>query len=256
MADRIASLEDEDISNTLGEILSGQGVGIFTGVKRIDVKPSTSGKLISAEFKDGRKETTEFDEILVATGRKPSLGELDLEKTGMETYPKGIKVNSFLETSVDNIWAVGDVTGPPYFTYIGNRQGKTAALNAATGMRSEFTYDVLPRATFCDPEIGSVGLTEAQAREQGFKVKAGRFNYADLTRPVFSGETEGFIKVIAEEGSGRILGGHIIGSEASTLIHEIAAAMEGGLSVVDIGRTVHSYPTFSEGIRYACETII
>lgn len=104
--------------------------------------------------------------------------------------------------------------------------------------------------------MASVGLTERQAREKGYRVKSGKFDYANLTRAIVSDETDGFIKIVAEEGSGRILGGHIVGAEASSLIHEVAAAMAGGLSVSGIGDTLHAYPTLSEGVRYACQAIM
>jgi pyruvate/2-oxoglutarate dehydrogenase complex dihydrolipoamide dehydrogenase (E3) component len=129
-------------------------------------------------------------------------------------------------------------------------------MNAVGGKRIELTYDILPRATFCDPEVASVGLTERQAQEKGYSVKSGKYDYANLTRAIVSDETDGFIKIVAEEGSGRILGGHIVGAEASSLIHEVAAAMAGELSVSDIGNTLHAYPTLSEGVRYACQAIM
>jgi pyruvate/2-oxoglutarate dehydrogenase complex dihydrolipoamide dehydrogenase (E3) component len=129
-------------------------------------------------------------------------------------------------------------------------------MNAVGGKRIELTYDILPRATFCDPEVASVGLTERQAQEKGYRVKSGKYDYANLTRAIVSDETDGFIKIVAEEGSGRILGGHIVGVEASSLIHEVAAAMAGELSVSDIGNTLHAYPTLSEGVRYACQAIM
>ncbi|GAI10192.1 unnamed protein product, partial [marine sediment metagenome] len=128
-----------------------------------------------------------------------------------------------------------------------------AVMNAVGGKNIELSYDVLPRATFCDPEVASVGLTEIQAREKGYNVKVGKFDYANLTRAIVSDETYGFIKIVAEGGSGRILGGHIVGAEASSLIHEVAAAMASGVSVSDIGNTLHAYPTLSEGVRYACQ---
>ncbi|MBA7711692.1 Dihydrolipoyl dehydrogenase [subsurface metagenome] len=126
-------------------------------------------------------------------------------------------------------------------------------MNAVGNKNLELSYDVLPRATFCDPEIASVGLTEKQAREKGYDVKVGKFDYANLTRAIVSDETDGFIKVVAEAGSGHILGGHIVGAEASSLIHEVAAVMAGAMSVSDIGKTLHAYPTLSEGVRYACQ---
>jgi pyruvate/2-oxoglutarate dehydrogenase complex dihydrolipoamide dehydrogenase (E3) component len=141
------------------------------------------------------------------------------------------------------------------FTYVAGEQGKTAALNAVGGRNIELGYDILPRATFCDPEVASVGLTERQARDKGHRVKTGRFEYSSMTRPIVSGEMDGFIKIVADEDSGLILGGHIVGSEASSLVHEVAAAMAGGLTAATVGNTLHSYPTLSEGVRYACQAI-
>ncbi|MBE0479607.1 MAG: NAD(P)/FAD-dependent oxidoreductase [Dehalococcoidia bacterium] len=252
--DRIMSVEDEEISSALGELLRGQGISISTSVRILDIKRTSAGKLITLEDSNGVKRTAEYDEILVATGRRPVVEGLDLAAAGIETYTRGIKVDSTLRTSVPYIWAAGDVTGMLYFTYIANEQGKIAALNAATSGHTEFKYDILPRATFCDPEVASVGLTETQARETGRRVVTGRYKFADMTRPIVSNETDGFIKIVAEEGTGLILGGHILGAEASTTIHEIAAAMAGHLTVFDIGNLIHSYPTFSEGVRYACQT--
>ena len=132
----------------------------------------------------------------------------------------------------------------------------TAALNAVGNKGIELSYDVLPRATFCDPEVASVGLTERQAVDKGHRVKAGKFEYSNLTRTIVSNEMEGFIKIVADEDSGRILGGHIVGAEASSLIHEVAAAMAGGQTVASVGGTLHAYPTLSEGVRYACQALM
>jgi dihydrolipoamide dehydrogenase len=255
MEDRILTTEDEDISNKLSELLLKGGIFISAGVKVSEVRQTRTGKLVISEDKKGLTNSEEFDDILVAAGRKPVMDELDLSAAGVTTYKKGIKVDPSMRTNVPHIWAVGDVTGGFYFTYIASEQAKIAALNAANNEERAIHYDVLPRATFCDPEIASVGLTEAQAREKGYHVQTSKFNYADMTRAIVSDTTDGFIKIVAEEGSGRILGGHILGAEASTLIHEIAAAITGNLSVNDIGDLLHSYPTFSEGIRYACQLI-
>jgi pyruvate/2-oxoglutarate dehydrogenase complex dihydrolipoamide dehydrogenase (E3) component len=157
---------------------------------------------------------------------------------------------------VPHIWAAGDVTGLFLFTFVAWEQGEVAAGNATSGMKRKLHYDVLPKATFCDPEVASVGLTENQAREKGYKVKVGKFDYSNLTRIMVSDDAEGFIKIVTEEDSGRILGGHILGLEASSLIHEVAVAMKGNLTVKDIGNTFHAYPTLSEGIRNACQSIM
>ena len=158
-----------------------------------------------------------------------------------------------MRTNVPHIWAAGDVTGTYLFTYVAGEQGKTAALNATTEIRKELNYDLLPKATYCDPEVASVGLTESMAKERGHTVKTGIFNYADLTRSIVTGETVGFMKIVADASSGRILGGHIVGSQASNLIHEVAVAMAANATVSDVGNMLHAYPTLSEGIRYACQ---
>ncbi len=111
----------------------------------------------------------------------------------------------------------------------------------------------MPRATYCDPEVASVGMTESQAKEEGHKVKTGVFRYADLTRPLVTGETVGFIKIVADQSTGRILGGHIVGSQASNLIHEVAVTIALRGTASDVGNMLHAYPTLSEGVRYACQ---
>ncbi len=254
--DRILIGEDEEISQTMIRLFSKQGISVSTSVMVNQVQTTGFGKLIVAKSADSQEKRAEYDEILVATGRKPAIDDLNLVAAGIETNKRGIPVNGSLQTNVPHIWAAGDVTGIPLFTFVAGEQGKTAATNASSNKRIELNYDILPRVTFCDPEVASVGLTEKQAREQGHRVKSGKFDYASLTRPILSDETEGFIKIVAEEDSGRILGGHIVGAEASSLIHEVAAAMAGGLTVSDIGNTLHAYPTLSEGVRYACQAIV
>jgi pyruvate/2-oxoglutarate dehydrogenase complex dihydrolipoamide dehydrogenase (E3) component len=252
--DRILFVEDEEISAAAAGFFGRQGVHVWTGTRVEEVRSTADGKLVKTRDSRGAPGDETFDEILVAVGRRPRLDGLNLEAAGVRTGKKGIEVDATMQTSMPHIWAAGDVTGTFLFTFVAWEQGDVAAVNA-TGGRRELDYRVLPRATFCDPEIASVGLTERQAREQGVSVKTGRFNYADLTLPVTAGETDGFFKIIAEAGTGRIIGGHIIGSGASSLVHEVAAAMAGGLTARDIGGTFHAFPTLSEGVRYACQAI-
>ncbi len=250
--DRILIGEDEEISQVLLGFFEKQGISVSTLVMASGVESTSSGKLLITRGRDGKEQRAEYDDILVATGRRPAIDDLNLSIAGIEVGKKGINVSASLKTNVPHIWAAGDVSGTFLFTFVAGEQGKTAIMNAVGGENIELSYDVLPRATFCDPEVASVGLTESQALEKGYKVKVGKFDYANLTRAIISGETYGFIKIVAEENSGRILGGHIVGAEASSLIHEIAVAMAGGVSVSDAGNTLHAYPTLSEGVRYAC----
>lgn len=254
--DRLLINEDEEISLALAGYFDKQGISVSTSTTVSCVVPGRQGKLIIAKTRAGEEKKEEYDEILLATGRKPAIDNLGLDACGVEYNRKGITVDAFLRTNVAHIWAAGDVTGTHLFTYVAWEQGQIAGMNATSSPPKSLDYRVLPRATFCDPEIASVGLTEAQAKEQGYHVRIGKFDYADLTRPMVSDQNDGFIKIVAEDGSGRILGGHIVGAEASILIHEVAVAMAGNLTAADIGNTFHSYPTLSEGVRYACQAII
>jgi len=254
--DRVLIGEDEEISQAVLGFFEKQGISVSTSVTVSGVESTSSGGLLITKSQNGQEKRTEHDGILVATGRRPAIDDLNLPAAGIEAGKKGITVDASLKTNVSHIWAAGDVTGTFLFTFVAGEQGKTAVMNAVGGKNIELSYDVLPRATFCDPEVASVGLTERQAREKGYNVKVGKFDYANLTRAIVSDETYGFIKIVAEGGSGRILGGHIVGAEASSLIHEIAAAMAGGVSVSDIGNTLHAYPTLSEGVRYACQATL
>lgn len=254
--DRLLIGEDDEISQAMIGFFAKQGISVSSSVKVSEIRTAASGKLVIAKGADDQERSAEYDEILVATGRKPAIEDLDLAAAGIEAGRRGITVNSSLRTNVPHIRAAGDVTGTFAFTLIAWEQGEVAGTNATSNQQKELDYRVLPRAIFCDPEVASVGLTEKQAQEQGYRVKVGKYNYADLTRAIVSDETDDFIKIIAEEDSGRILGGHIVGVEASSLIHEIATAMTRGLTVSDIGKTFHAYPTLSEGVRYACQGIM
>ncbi len=252
--ERILPREDEDVSAALEELLRQQGITPLTSAAVSRVSAAAGGKEISFSS-GGRKESREFDEILVATGRKANMEELNLEAAGVDFTSRGITVDAGMRTNVPHIWAAGDVTGLYQFTLIAWEQGSVAAANAVGEGHRGLDYGILPRVTFCDPEVASVGLSEREAREAGNNVKVGRFNYADLSLALASGETDGFCKIIAGADSGLILGGHIIGAEAGSLIHEIAAAMAAGLTARRLGDTLHAYPTYSEGIRYACQAI-
>ncbi len=251
-AEKVLGGEDEEVTQAIASLAERQGIRIATSVSVTEVSRTSSGKVVVVRERAGGESREEFDELLVATGRSPALEELDLPAAGVEVRARGIAVDAALQTSVPHIWAAGDVTGVFLFTNVAGEQGRTAALNATASKRRELDYSILPRVTFCNPEVASVGLTEYEARQQGYRVVVGRFSYARLTRAVITGETEGFIKIVAEESSGRILGGHIAGADASEVIHEIAAALAGKLSVSDVSKMLHAYPTFSEGVRYAC----
>ncbi len=255
LAPHVLPLEDEEISSACEESIRNRGIKVHTEVKIVHVERSTDGKSLTFENKQGRQTTATHSEIMVATGRQAHLTELNLAAAGVEHDHKGIKVDGTHRTTTPNIWAAGDVTGGRMFTYVAGEQGKVAALNCMDGGNREINYDVFPRATFGNPEVASVGLTESQAREQGWSVDVGRFEYANLTRGIVADEKEGFFKIVSEQGSGKLLGGHIIGAEASTLIHEMAVAMKTGVPASAVGDLLHVYPSWAEGVRYACQAV-
>lgn len=251
--DNILANEDADVSQVVAGLFAKQGISVTTSVMVSKVEKTSSGRVIYFKGAGGVEQKAEYDELFLATGRRPNIADLNLEAAGIAYTRRGITVDDTLKTNIPNIWAAGDVNGKLAFTYVAGEQGKTAAINATQDKQLALNYDVLPRATFCDPEVASVGLTAKQALEAGHRIKTGSFDYANLTRPIVSDEMDGFIKVVVDEDSGRILGGHIVGAEASTLIHEVAVAMAGKLTAADVGNTLHSYPTLSEGVRYACQ---
>lgn len=226
--DKVLFAEDEEVSRAMVELFGKQGIAVSTSVTVSKIQRNGSAKLVSIKTADGKQQDSEFDEILVATGRRPAIDDLNLAAAGVKYGKKGIPVDAALRTNVPHIWAAGDVTGTALFTLIAWEQDEAADANATSEKERKLSYEILPRATFCSPEVASVGWTEKQAREKGFRLKLGKFDIGNLSRAIVSGDTDGFIKVIAEEESGRILGGHIVGFEASLLIHELALAMAKG----------------------------
>jgi dihydrolipoamide dehydrogenase len=191
--------------------------------------------------------------MLISIGRRMNSRGLGLESVGVKTGSREeIVVNEHLETSVPGVYAIGDVTGKSMLAHVASAQGKVAAANVM-GMTQSINYDVIPAGIFTLPEIGRVGLTEQQAREQGLQHTIGRFRYGGLGKAQAVGEITGQFKIIAEEQSQKIIGVHIIGAHAADLIHEGALAMQGGLTVTDVADMIHAHPTLSEGLMEAAE---
>ncbi len=255
--ERILPREDEEVSASLAGLLADQDIAIKAPAAIRRVSATAHGKLVVYEH-SGSDHSEEFEEVMLAAGRQPAMDALNLVAAGVKTHPRGISVDAGMRTNVPNIWAAGDITGTFLFTYVAGEQGETAARNATRDAGEavrELSYEILPRVTFCDPDVGSVGLTEREARERGYDVKIGRFDYVNLTRAILARDTEGFFKIVVDGTSSRILGGHILGTNAGAHIHEVAAAMSAGLSARQVGDMLHAYPTFSEGVRYACQAV-
>jgi dihydrolipoamide dehydrogenase len=211
------------------------------------------GGKVYAALEDGKEATFDADKVLVTVGRRPNSDQIGLGAAGVKTDAQGyIQVNKKMQTNVPGIYAIGDVVGPPMLAHKASKEGVVAAETIA-GMNSEADFRAIAGVVFTDPEIATVGLTEAQAKEKGYTPIVGKFPFTALGRALLAGETEGFAKIVADKSSDVVLGVHIVGAEASDIISEAALAIEMGATLEDIGFTIHPHPTLPESIMEASE---
>lgn len=238
----------------LRRLLETQGVTVYEWAKVTGAGRDGNNKWVTLTM-DGREERVVAAEILVATGRAPAVDRLALEVPGVEVSEHGVVTDTSLQTSHPDFWAAGDVAGKMLFTHVAAYEGYVAGTNAAGG-RPQVREDlqVVPRVTFAEPEIASVGLTEPEARESGYEVTLRRHEFATQSRALMMGEVSGFVKIVLDGRNEEILGGHIIGPRAGEMIHEIAVAMKNGLRFSHISETIHAYPTLAEAVG-AAETV-
>jgi dihydrolipoyl dehydrogenase len=248
---RALSTEDPEISETLERELKKKKIKLMTGVRVTGVQGKHDG--IHVYLEEGKELVAE--KLLVSVGRTLNSDGIGLEAVGIEKGPRGqIVVNEKMETNIGGMYAIGDVTGGLLYAHVASREGIVAAKNII-GVDQKIDYSVVPATIFTSPEIATVGLKEHQAVEKGIKIKTGHFQFRAIGKAHVMGEIAGFIKVVADEKSDRILGVHIIGPHASDLIHEAALAMKAGLKTNDIAETIHSHPTLSEGMMEAAEDV-
>lgn len=189
---------------------------------------------------------------MLATGRTPNLEDLGIDRVGLKTGPRGIEVDDQMRSSVSHIYACGDITGKYLFTHVAEYQGAIVAHNLAFPERVRHAdYRVVPWATFTEPEVAHVGLTEPEARQAGYDVAVLRHSFADSDRAVIMRKAEGLVKVVADARAGEILGAHIVGPGAGNLIHEYVLAMKARVPLPEIAETIHVYPTLSEALKWA-----
>ncbi len=251
-ADDILIAMDEDIRNEIREAALEKGIKIYTGSKVEEIIDTEEGKSIVVFDKEDIKGYITGDKILMSVGRVPFYGNIDLEKIGISLNDKGrgIKVNSRMQTTAENIYAVGDVTNIIQLAHVASHQGLVAVENIL-GKDTEAEYSVIPSAIFTMPEIASVGITEKIAKEQGISVNVGKFPFGANGKALTQGERRGFVKIITEEKTGIILGGAIIGPHATDLIHEVAIAVKNKLTAEHVINTVHAHPTTAEAVHEA-----
>ena len=253
VAPMILPLEDADVSKELEKSFRKRKIDIITGAKIGNVKAGKSSVKMTVEA-GGKKSELEVDVVLVAAGRAPVTDGLGIEKHGVQLTERGfIKINDRLETSAKGIYAIGDVAGPPMLAHKGSREGVVLAeLLAGEQHVHLVNYANIPNATYCHPEVASIGLTEQQCKERKLDYKIGRFLFSNNGRARTSGETEGFVKIIRDTKYGEILGAHIIGAHATELLHEIVVARENEFTVEEIDLALQAHPTLAEAVAEAC----
>jgi dihydrolipoamide dehydrogenase len=249
---KIAATYDDDIVRNFTRLLQKQGLKIETGAKVTGFKPSTTGAdgILTAE-RDGQKMEFPADKVLVAVGRRPYADGLGLEKAGVQLdEKKRIKVDAQLRTNVPGIWAIGDVVAGPMLAHKAEEDG-VAVAEWIAGKAGHVNWDLVPAIVYTDPEVASVGLGEDAAKAAGRAINVGKFNFAANGRAIATDATDGFVKIIADAKTDRILGAQILGHNAGELISEIVTHMEYGGSAEDLGRTIHAHPTMSESVKEA-----
>lgn len=253
-ADHLLPREDRELTAELRRVLEREGVDVQTGVRVTRAELVDGVTCLSGARADGEPvEFCQAEEILVAAGRAPVVADLNLEAAGVAYDPKdGIRVGDDLATTAPHIWAVGDCTNRFPFTHYADYQARVAEHNAMSSLPARrATERVVPWTTFTDPEFARVGLTEQEARDAGYDVKCATVKMAELARPITSGETDGMVKLVADNATGRILGGHALAAHAGDILAEVVLAMRHGLPATAIAETIHSYPTFGEAVFWA-----
>ena len=253
---RLVPIEDEDVSATLQKAFRKRGIKAFTGSKVTSAQASGSGVSLEVQTSDGKVEKMQADYLLVATGRGPVTEGLGVTEAGIRLDRGYVVVDEHFRTGVPGISAVGDVItfgkpGHPQLAHVSTAEGIAVAERIAGQPARTINYDQIPACTFCDPEIGSIGLTEQKAKERGYDVKVASFPFMALGRAKIAGETEGFVKIVTEKKYDEVLGVHIIGPRATDIIAEASVALRLECTGEELVRTIHAHPTFAEAVGEA-----
>ncbi len=249
--DKITPAMDAEVSRNFQRILEKQGFKFRLSTKVVSVKQDKKGAVVEIEsVAEGKKETLSADLVLVAIGRRPNTENLGLENVGIKTNQRGFIENHHLRTSVENIFVVGDVTTGAMLAHKAEDEG-VAAAEIIAGQKGHVNYDVIPNVIYTYPEIASVGKTEEELKAAGVSYKVGKFSMMANSRARATFDEQGFVKILSDAKTDRILGAHIIGREAGNTIHEVVVAMEFGGSAEDIARTCHAHPTYNEAVKEA-----
>jgi dihydrolipoamide dehydrogenase len=256
MLPRAVPVEDEEISRELERAFKKQGIRVETGARAENIRATEGGVKLTVTDARGKQEELEAEKLLVAVGRRPNTEQIGLENTRVETDRGFIQVDGFQRTAEPGVYAIGDVVaGTPQLAHVATMEGMVAVAHMAGKPATPINKDRIPGATYTEPGIGSVGLTEAEARARGFDVKVGKFPFAGNSRASILGRHGGFVKVVADSRLGEILGVHIIGPQGYELIAEAVAAMEAEATVETMMHTIHVHPTLQEAVGEAFNAV-
>jgi dihydrolipoamide dehydrogenase len=253
LSPRLMPLEDDEVSAELARSFRKRGLKSQVDTKLDKMEKSDKGVVVSGKTSKGEEVRLEAEMLLVAVGRMPFTEGLGLEKTKIKVERGFIQVDEYQQTAEKGVYAIGDVIPTPLLAHLASKEGIVAVEHLAGKNPQPINLRLVPNCTYCDPEIGSVGLTEAKAREQGYEVKVGKFPFSASGKARIIGEEEGFAKIVAEKKYDEILGVHIIGPHATELIAEACVAMQLESTAEELGRTMHAHPTVSEAVMEAAE---
>ncbi len=252
---RVLPQEDEEISAALERALTKRGITCITGAPVEGVVRGENGVGVRVR-REGREEVLHADLVLVGIGVQGNSDGIGLERVGVRVERTWVPVNEYMQTNVPTIYAIGDLTGPPLLAHVASAQGVVAAEHIAGRTPPPLDYDQMPRATYCRPEVASIGLTEAQARERGIEVRTGSFPFRPNGRALAMGEPDGFIKVVADGRTGEIVGIHMLGAGVSELLGEASMARTLESTPAELGWAVHAHPTLSEVLKEAALAVL
>jgi dihydrolipoamide dehydrogenase len=250
MLDRMLPIEDIDVSKEVEKSFKKVGIKVSTGTKVSKIESLKTKVKVYIE-KNGKEEILEGDVALLAVGVTGNIEKIGLEEIGIKTDRGAITINEFNQTNIPNIYAIGDVSGPPWLAHVASAQGHVAADHLAGHSPKPVDYSNIPGCTYCQPQVGSLGMTEAQAKDAGHDVKVGKFLFQASGKAMAVGDTTGFVKLVFDAKYGELLGAHIVGSEATELIAELGLAKALETTWEEIAMTVHAHPTLSEAIMEA-----
>lgn len=251
MLPRLLPIEDDEVSKELSRSFRKRKIRSLTDTKLSSVEATDSGVRLVLEPAGKVAQTLEAEMLLVAVGRAPVTEGLGLEELGIELDRGYVGVNDFMQTAVPSIYAIGDVVDTPWLAHVASAEGILAVEHLAGEAARPINYDHVPSCTYCDPEVGSVGLTEREAKERGYEVASGKFPFTALGKASILGKTAGFVKVVRETRYDELLGVHIIGAHATDLIAEAGVALQLESTTEELLRTMHAHPTMSEAVAEA-----